>query len=221
MTGLNSACAAPSTVFLKTSPTFPHYHTSALPRRSRFLLWRSSPGAECERRFTRPELCPHTKTLVGLHECERRSTSLVGLHECDQIPSSQVPNTFHTCPKADQNCAGLMRTERHVTRKCHVSFENTAATTATTAVQCHVARSPDTLSTGSWSRRSAEKHTTVTVKRPPPHTSDSNHLHNHANHARKSCSDVPIGLPGWECHTGGSRPIPTVHPCGLRSAGCG
>ena len=45
---------------------------------------------------TRPELCPRTKTLAGLHECERRSTSLVELHECDRIPSSQVPNTFHT-----------------------------------------------------------------------------------------------------------------------------
>ena len=51
---------------------------------------------ECERRSTKPEQCPRTKTLAGLHECERRSTSLVGLHECDQIPSSQVPNTFHT-----------------------------------------------------------------------------------------------------------------------------
>ena len=53
----------------------------------------------------------------------------------------------------------------------------------------------------------------MTVKRPPPHTSDSNHLHNHANRARKSWrSDVPIILPGWERHTGGSRSIPTVHP---------
>ena len=62
----------------------------------------------------------------------------------------------------------------------------------------------------------------MTVKRPPPHTSDSNHLHNHANRARKSWrSDVLIILPGWERQTGGSRSIPTVHPCGLRSGGCG
>ena len=68
----------------------------------------------------------------------------------------------------------------------------------------------------------AGRHTTVTVKRPPPYTSDSNHLHNHANRARKSWrSDVPIILPAWERHTGGSRSIPTVHPCGLRSGGCG
>ena len=41
----------------------------------------------------------------------------------------------------------------------------------------------------------------MTVKRPPPHTSDSNHLHNHANRARKSWrSDVLINLPGWESH---------------------
>ena len=41
----------------------------------------------------------------------------------------------------------------------------------------------------------------LTVKRPPPHTSDSNHLHNQANRARKSWrSDVPIILPGWASH---------------------
>ena len=66
-------------------------------------------------------------------------------------------------------------------------------------------------------RNSAGRHATVTVKRPPPHTSNSNHLRNHANRARKSCrSDVPIILPGWE-----RRSTPTVHPCGLRSGGCG
>ena len=70
------------------------------------------------------------------------------------------------------------------------------------------ARSPDTLSTGSRSRRGAGRHTTLTLKRPPPLTSDSNHLHNHANRARKSWrSDVPTILPGWERHTGGSRSI--------------
>ena len=36
-----------SSLVLKTSPTFPHYHSSALPRRSRRLLSRSSPGAVC------------------------------------------------------------------------------------------------------------------------------------------------------------------------------
>ena len=38
----------------------------------------------------------------------------------------------------------------------------------------------------------------------------------HANrkHARKSWrSDVPIILPGWRHHTGGSQSTPTVHPC--------
>ena len=53
-------------------------------------------------------------------------------------------------------------------RKCHVSFENTAATAATTAVHCHVQADglslPDTLSTGSRSRRGAGRHATVTVK---------------------------------------------------------
>ena len=79
---------------------------------------------------------------------------------------------------------------------------------------------PVTLSSGSRSRRGAGRHTTLTVKRPPPHTSDSNHLHNHANRARQSWrSDVAIILLGWECHTGGSQSIPTVHPCGLRSGG--
>ena len=50
--------------------------------------------------------------------------------------------------------------------------------------------------------------TSVMVKRPPPHTSNSNRLHNHANRARKSWrSDVSIMMPGWERHTGGSRPM--------------
>ena len=59
-------------------------------------------------------------------------------------------------------------TECKPKRKCHVSFENTAATAATTAVHCHVQADglslPDTLSTGSRSRRGAGRHTTVTVK---------------------------------------------------------
>ena len=68
----------------------------------------------------------------------------------------------------------------------------------------------------------AGRHTKLMVKRPQPCTSDSNHLHNHANRARKSWrSDVSIILPGWRRHTGGSRAIPTVHPCGFRSGGCG
>ena len=58
----------------------------------------------------------------------------------------------------------------------------------------------------------AGRHTTLTVKRPPPHTSDSNHMNNHANRVRKSWRyDVPIILPGWVRDTGGSwsakRPI--------------
>ena len=66
----------------------------------------------------------------------------------------------------------------------------------------------------------AGRHTKLTEKQPPPYTSDSNHLHNHANRARKSWrSDVSNILPGWGRHTGGSRSAPTVHPCGLRSGG--
>ena len=53
-----------------------------------------------------------------------------------------------------------------------------------------------------------------TVKQPPPYTTTGNNVHNHANNARKSWrSEVPIILPGWGHHTGGSRSIPTVHPC--------
>ena len=37
-----------------------------------------------------------TELSTGLHGSCHVSTRLVGLHECDQIPSSQVPNTFHT-----------------------------------------------------------------------------------------------------------------------------
>ena len=41
--------------------------------------------------------------------------------------------------------------------------------------------------------------------------------------ARESAGALtfPSSLPGWERHTGGSRSTPTVHPCGLRSGGCG
>ena len=80
-----------------------------------------------------------------------------------------------------------------------------------------------TPSPRSRSRRGAGRHTTLTVKQPPPCTSDSNHLHNHANRARKSWrSDVASILPGWRRHTGGSRSIPTVHPAdlGLEAVGC-
>ena len=34
-------------------------------------------------------------------------------------------------------------------------------------------------------------------------------------------SDAPIILPGWECHTGGSRSKPTVHRCRQKTGGCG
>ena len=50
------------------------------------------------------------------------------------------------------------------------------------------------------------------------------HDNNHStcNNASKSWrSDVPIVLPGWEHHTGGSRSEPTVHPCLVRQGGCG
>ena len=67
-------------------------------------------------------------------------------------------------------------------------------------------------STGTRSKMGAGRHTKLTVKRPPSYTSDSNHLHNHANRARKSWrSDVPIILPGWGRHTGGSQSIPTQY----------
>ena len=38
---------SPPSLALKTSPTFPHYHSFALPRRSRRLMSRSSPGGVC------------------------------------------------------------------------------------------------------------------------------------------------------------------------------
>ena len=65
----------------------------------------------------------------------------------------------------------------------------------------------------SRSRRCADRHAKCAVKQPPPYTTTSNNVHNHANNARKSwSSEVPIILPGWEHHTAGSRSIPTVHP---------
>ena len=46
--------------------------------------------------------------------------------------------------------------------------------------------------------------------------------HSTCNNASKSWrSDVPIILPGWEHHNGGSWSKPTVHPCLVRQGGCG
>ena len=46
--------------------------------------------------------------------------------------------------------------------------------------------------------------------------------HSTCNNASKSWrSDVPVILPGWEHHPGGSRSRPTVHPCLVRQEGCG
>ena len=117
-------------------------------------------------------------------------------------------------------------TESRSRQKRHVSYENTAATAV---VQCHVQAdglslrgrptpSPqESVEEGCGQTHYFDGKTTTT-----PYTSDSNHVHNHANRARKSwSSDVSIILPGWRRHTGGSRSIPTVHPYGLRSRGCG
>ena len=46
-------------------------------------------------------------------------------------------------------------------------------------------------------------------------TSSNPHVH------RSWRSDAPIILPGWECHTGGSRSKPTVHRCRPKTGGCG
>ena len=56
-------------------------------------------------------------------------------------------------------------------------------------------------------------------------TPQSNHEptcpHAGHKHAHKSWhSDVPIILPGWGRHAGGSRSKPAVHPCSLRGGGC-
>ena len=64
------------------------------------------------------------------------------------------------------------------------------------------------------------EHTRLTVKRPPPHTSKSKHLHSHANHPRKSWrSDVPIILPGWGHHSPGQYPQYTRADSGPEAAG--
>ena len=46
-------------------------------------------------------------------------------------------------------------------------------------------------------------------------------LHQQHQHVRKSWrSGTSTTLPGWRYHTGGSRSIPTVHPCLVRQGGC-
>ena len=105
-----------------------------------------------------------------------------------------------------------LREQRQQQQQCSIAYELTGGV-------CEVARHPPHWSR---SRRCTRRHIKLTVKRPPPYTFDSNHLHDHANRASKSWrSDVSIILPGWVRHTGGSQSIPTVHPCGLRPGGCG
>ena len=60
---------------------------------------------------TRPELCPRFKT---------RGTPRV---RPDPVVTGTEHFSYNTCPKADQNCAGLMRAERHVTRRDVVSCQ--------------------------------------------------------------------------------------------------
>ena len=123
-------------------------------------------------------------------------------------------STDADCTVRSVTSRGVRRvaTESRPKRKCHVSFENTAATAATTAVQCHVQadglslRGRPTPSPQGVGRRGVRADTTTTahVRQQPP------------VQPRSWRSDVRIILP-----TGGFRSIPTVHPCGLRSGGCG
>ena len=46
-------------------------------------------------------------------------------------------------------------------------------------------------------------------------------ISNHSTTRKSWRSDTPIILPGWECHTGGSRSKPTVHRCRPKTGGCG
>ena len=52
-----------------------------------------------------------------------------------------------------------------------------------------------------------------------PHVNMS--ISNHSTTSKSWRSDAPIILPGWECHTGGSRSKPTVHRCRPKTGGCG
>ena len=52
-----------------------------------------------------------------------------------------------------------------------------------------------------------------------PHVNMS--ISNHSTTRKSWRSDTPIILPGWECHTGGSRSKPTVHRCRPKTGGCG
>ena len=80
---------------------------------------------------------------------------------------------------------------------------------------CEVARHPPHRSR---SRRGAGRHTKLTA-RPTATTCTTKQTARERAGALTSPSSII--LPGWRRHTGGSRSIPTVHPCGLRSGGCG
>ena len=59
---------------------------------------------------------------MGLHgSCHVSTTSL--RVRPDPIVTSTERFPYNTCPKADQNCADLMRAEEHVTRRDVVSSQ--------------------------------------------------------------------------------------------------
>ena len=65
-----------------------------------------------------PRVRLRTRALHGSCQVHRYLTSLRGTPRVR--PKSRRHNT---CPKTDQNCAGLMRAERHVTRRDVVSSQ--------------------------------------------------------------------------------------------------
>ena len=144
----------------------------------------------------------HQRRDAVLHRSHRHQKSSSERKEEHELPRRADP---------DKSATSAARTQQQQ-QQCSIAYELTGGV-------CEVARHPPHRSR---SRRSAGRHTKLTVRQPPSCTSDSNHLHNHANRARKSWrSDVSIILPGSRRHTGGSRSTPTIHPCGLRSGGCG
>ena len=106
--------------------------------------------------------------------------------------------------------------------ECSPSSSSRSSAVVCTSWWVESTKSPDILSTRSRSRRGAGRQATLQPMLPPPYTTTVSNPHTNVNHARTSWrSGIPIILPGWGYHTGGSRSIPTVHPCPLRRGGCG
>ena len=106
-------------------------------------------------------------------------------------------------------------TESRSRRKCHVSFESSDSNSVSRrSRRVESARSPETLSAGSRSRRGAGRHTNKMDHRTRATATTCT-----ATQAKQASAGALMFPPS--CLDGGITRVGTVHPCPLRLGGCG